>query len=142
MDYEGAGSVRITWLENATMEYDEEGSWQHPSGKMIHFRNIYRWVRDDMAGCLKLYHRRNDAVEPVFLCEFVPSGAGQPIPATPHVCGRDTYLGELRVTGETIELRWSINGPAKNDLLSVVYHVGTSPETSPPEPAGVQVNIR
>jgi Family of unknown function (DUF6314) len=142
MDYDGSGRVRITWLDTATMEYDEEGAWQHPSGKIIHFRNIYRWVRDDIAGCLKLYHRRNDAVDPVFLCEFVPSETDQPIHATPHICGRDTYLGELRLTGDGVELRWRISGPAKNDRLTIVYHFGSSPETDRSEMTGTHTHTR
>ncbi len=131
MDYEGSGRVRITWLDMTTMEYDEEGSWHHPSGKIIHFRNIYRWVRDDIAGCLKLYHRRNDAVDPVFLCEFVPSGAGRIVHATPHVCGHDTYLGELQLTADGMELSWRIRGPAKNDQLSIIYRFGSSVGDTP-----------
>lgn len=120
-NYHGSGHVRIIWVGDSAMEFDETGSWLPPEGRPIHFSNIYRWVQSEHSQSLNLYHRRNEAVEPVFLCTFSPLQHGVHLRATPHRCDQDLYLGDLLVQNTFIELRWKITGPNKNDILSISY---------------------
>jgi Family of unknown function (DUF6314) len=120
-NYQGAGHVRIVWVGDSAIEFEESGVWHLPRGKPVHFSNIYRWLKSEDSHSLNLYHRRTDVLDPVFLCTFSPVQHGIRLRATPHVCGQDLYLGDLLVKNNTIELRWKIAGPNKDDTLTVSY---------------------
>lgn len=120
-NYQGSGHVRIVWVGDSAVEFEEAGRWQYLAGKPIHFRNVYRWVKSEDSHSLNLYHRRNGALDPEFLCTFSPLQHGVHLRATPHICGQDLYHGDLLVRSNLIELRWKITGPKKNDILTISY---------------------
>jgi hypothetical protein len=121
MNGNGAGHVRIVWVGDTAMEFEESGLWHPFSGKPIHFSNTYRWLKSEDSHSLNLYHRRTDVLDPVFLCTFSPVQHGVRLRATPHFCGQDLYQGDLLVKNNLIELRWKITGPNKDDTLSISY---------------------
>lgn len=103
------------------LEWEEAGSWQESDERPTSFRNRLRWRWDVPHDTIRLHHLRLGPDRPVHLVDLVADGPDRLISAAPHLCAADRYLAELILGEGTFELRWQVNGPAKQYSLSTHY---------------------
>jgi len=118
---EGAGKVIATYDGNARCVFQESGSWLGLENQEFNFKNVFRWTLNRLDGMLTLEHLRFGVKNPVFLFHLVPAGEKTLESLHAHLCGEDTYFGQLNLEPPTLELTWRILGPKKNDEVRYTY---------------------
>jgi len=117
----GTGSVVLETPRDGQLIYREKGSWQGLENQEFCFRNSFRWTRNRLDGMLTLEHLRFGDHNPVFLFHLVPAGGEYLESLHAHLCGQDTYFGQLEIKESVIDLTWRILGPKKNDEVKYSY---------------------
>lgn len=118
---EGVGEVAAAYDGGARCIFQERGSWQGMGGQEFTFRNVFRWTLNRIDGMLTLEHLRFGEKNPVFLFHLVPVNENTLESLHAHLCGEDTYFGQLVFEPPTLELTWRILGPKKNDEVRYMY---------------------
>lgn len=103
------------------MTFTESGSWFPAVGRVLRFRNVFRWSRAEAAGGLRLEHLRFGPDRPVHLFDLVPGQGGLWLSSTPHVCREDCYSAHLAVREGRIEMGWAVRGPSKDESITYFY---------------------
>lgn len=116
---EGAGSVIVENPEKDILIFFEHGKWKSPDGLTFAFKNTYRWTRTDST--LQLEHLRLGMNNPVFLVDLHSATANKWESTEPHGCGNDLYSGILVIRENGINLKWTVQGPRKNETLLNIY---------------------
>jgi hypothetical protein len=116
----GVGTVEVRESADAAMTFQEQGDWRPEGGeRVIRFNNVYRWTR--AGGLLRLEHLRFGADNPVYLFDLTQTGEREWRSASPHLCREDCYAAVLLVRDDGIVLRWSIDGPRKQEVIEYLY---------------------
>lgn len=101
--------------------FTEKGSWKTAEGKEINFSNVFRWTYDRIAEVISLEHLRFGANNPVFLFHLAPSSQRSLDSIGSHLCGSDSYFGQILCDRNSLRLNWRVVGPRKNEELSCIY---------------------
>ena len=117
----GKGEVIVKGEGNEVLVFHEKGSWQGKQGQDIDFSNVFRWTLDDKAGTISLEHLRRGVNNPVFLFHLAPSGPHTMTSVDSHLCGGDTYFGQIHCDQHALRLNWRVIGHKKNEELDYYY---------------------
>lgn len=116
------GRVRLTEISPDALIFSESGEWNFAEKPRIKFFNIYRWQRRPEEGVLELSHLRNGMDSPpVHLLDFEKTGDTHWHSKKPHVCREDLYAAVLSVEENLIRLKWTIDGPEKQQTVECFY---------------------
>lgn len=85
------------------------------------FSNVFRWTLDRKAGVISLEHLRRGLDRPVFLFHLAPSGIQSLSSVDSHLCGDDTYFGQIHFDLYAFRLNWRVIGPKKNEEIDYFY---------------------
>lgn len=118
---EGSGSVIVSFDGSARCVFHEKGVWLGLQDQEFTFRNVFRWTVNRVDGMLTLEHLRFGERNPVFLFHLVPVNENTLESLHAHLCGEDTYFGQLIFEPPNLELTWRILGPKKNDEVRYTY---------------------
>jgi len=116
----GAGEVMVVKEENK-LYFHEKGTWQNKEGEKTNFSNVFRWTIDRSAGVISLEHLRRGADHPVFLFHMAPSSSQSLSSVDSHLCGGDTYFGQIHFDQHSLRLNWRVIGPKKNEEIDYYY---------------------
>jgi hypothetical protein len=116
----GVGTVEVCEDRDGVMTFQEQGKWR-PTGceRDFRFHNVYRWTR--VGEFLRLEHLRFGADNPVLLFDLTRAGDREWRSASPHLCRDDCYAAVLLLREDGIVLRWSIDGPRKQECIEYTY---------------------
>lgn len=115
----GSGTVAVENVAGGAMTFAEAGVWRAADGRETRFSNVFRWT---LAGdLLRLEHLRFGVDNPVYLFDLAQTGDREWRSASPHLCREDCYAAVLVVRDDGIVLRWSIDGPRKQETIEYVY---------------------
>lgn len=117
----GTGEVLIQDNQDGQLTFREKGVWRGLNNQEFVFRNVFRWTLNRVDGMLTLEHLRFGVNNPVFLFHLIPAGCKYLESLHAHLCGPDTYFGQLELKNNTVELIWRILGPKKNDEVKYIY---------------------
>ncbi len=117
----GKGEVSITKSGGNLLIFSEKGSWQNAEGTETSFSNTFRWTLDRNAFMISLEHLRRGPDAPVFLFHLAPSGNNSLSSVNSHLCGEDTYFGEIHFDRYSLRLNWRVIGPKKNEEINYYY---------------------
>ncbi|WP_456424657.1 DUF6314 family protein [Rhodocaloribacter sp.] len=117
----GDGGVAVVKTGANTLTFTESGKWKTDTGRELRFNNVFRWSLYDSGGAIRLEHLRFGPDNPVYLFDLVPENEETWQSVAPHVCRDDSYAAILTVTPDQIELRWTIKGPLKNEVIHYWY---------------------
>ena len=70
---------------------------------------------------MRLEHLRFGEDHPVYLFDLGPAGEREWRSVSPHLCGEDCYAAVLTVRDDGIVLRWSVDGPRKQEAIEYTY---------------------
>jgi len=116
----GSGEVNVVKILNQ-ITFNEKGSWQNKEGGKVNFSNVFRWTYDRNAGVISLEHLRRGAENPVFLFDLAPSSGQSLSSVNSHLCGGDTYFGQIHYDQYSLRLNWRVIGPKKNEEMDYYY---------------------
>jgi hypothetical protein len=119
----GVGTVEVREAAaDAVQVFHERGLWRPEGGERdIRFSNVFRWTV--CGGTIRLEHLRFGEDHPVYLFDLAPAGDREWRSVSPHLCREDCYAAVLLIRDGGIALRWSIDGPRKQE--SIEYHYST-----------------
>lgn len=117
----GQGEVTPTKEEPNILIFHEKGTWQGDQATEVSFSNVFRWTLDRNAGVISLEHLRRGPERPVFLFHLAPNGKHTLASVDSHLCGGDTYFGQIRFDRHTLRLNWRVIGPKKNEEIDYYY---------------------
>ncbi len=116
----GKADVEVETESSSVLVFQEKGYWFHNNFPDTAFSNSFRWTLDLNASLITLEHLRYGSTHPVFLFHLAPTKPGMLESIDAHLCGEDTYLGNIVWEENVIDFHWRIIGPHKNDEL--IYH--------------------
>jgi hypothetical protein len=117
----GQGEVISTRSSSNVLLFNEKGTWQGKQGGDVSFSNVFRWTLDRDAKMISLEHLRYGPEHPVFLFHLTPSGKHILSSVDSHLCGGDTYFGQIHFDNYSLRLNWRVIGPKKNEELDYYY---------------------
>lgn len=117
----GRGEVVAVKEGSSVLVFQEKGSWQGKQGGELNFSNVFRWTFDRSSGVISLEHLRRGADHPVFLFHLAPSGKNSLASIDSHLCGGDTYFGQILFDQYGLRLNWRVIGPKKNEEINYYY---------------------
>lgn len=117
----GEGEVMAREEGAHTLIFTEKGTWRAKHGGEVSFSNVFRWTLDRQAGVISLEHLRRGPDHPVFLFHLAPVGKHSLSSVDSHLCGEDTYFGQIRFDNHGFRLNWRIIGPKKNEEIDYYY---------------------
>ncbi|MBA2116758.1 DUF6314 family protein [Bremerella alba] len=119
---EGRGQVVVETRDATTILFHELGQWQQNGGKQLAFSNVYRWTALHEVDGLRLEHLRFGSEQPVYLFDLRQNGEATWLSVEPHVCRQDLYAAVMTLTVDELQLRWTIEGPGKDECIDYVYY--------------------
>jgi hypothetical protein len=117
----GRATVDVVQNTPSAFVFQEKGHWVIDDLPETSFSNSFRWTLDRKASLITLEHLRYGMEHPVFLLQLCLAGTGILESINAHLCGEDTYLGNIRWSDDRIDFHWRVIGPRKNDDLSYHY---------------------
>jgi hypothetical protein len=117
----GKGDVKVVEESSSVILFQETGGWQIDCEHEMHFSNTLRWTLDLSSETIGLEHLRRGATKPVFLFHLKPKGESLLSSIDSHLCGADTYFGQVQLSPHFLQLSWRIVGPKKNDRIECLY---------------------
>lgn len=117
----GKGEVIVAKEGYNILIFNEKGNWRDSQGSEVGFSNVFRWTLDRDAGVISLEHLRRGPEYPVFLFHLVPSGINSLSSVDSHLCGGDTYFGQIHLDQHSLRLNWRVIGPKKNEEIDYYY---------------------
>jgi hypothetical protein len=115
----GSGTVVVERADAATQTFNESGVWRPEGGRDLRFSNVFRWTI--AVDVLRLEHLRFGPDQPVYLFDLQQAGEREWRSAAPHLCKEDCYTALLVVHDHHLTLRWSIDGPRKQEHIEYTY---------------------
>lgn len=112
--------VVLSEIDRGNLVFSESGEWDSAEKPKIKFFNVYRWRRIQNDN-LELAHLRNGADSPVHLLDFKQMAKTEWISEKPHVCREDLYAAVLLIEEDAVRLKWTIDGPNKQQIVECVY---------------------
>ena len=120
--WNGKGSGDVTAARDGNqLVFNEKGTWLNKQGIKVNFTNIFRWTLNRDAGVISLEHLRRGSDHPVFLFDLAPSGSNSLSSVDSHLCGWDTYFGQIHFDQYSLRLNWRVIGPKKNEEIDYHY---------------------
>lgn len=116
----GSGIVEVECTGNA-LTFNESGTWIPVGGHELHFTNVFRWTLLTDSDHVRLEHLRFGEDHPVFLFDLALSASGAWQSVSPHVCREDCYAASLQLHAAHLDLRWTIEGPSKQEAITYAY---------------------
>lgn len=116
----GKAEVKVT-ASSSTLIFEEKGVWLVDELPGSSFTNSFRWTFDFSQSLISLEHLRYGPNRPVFLFHLAPTRPGVFESVDSHLCGEDTYLGNLIWNHKMVQFHWRVIGPRKNDELIYRY---------------------
>lgn len=113
----GEATIR-TQLSGTRLTFEESGEWLTDKTA---FTNTFRWNLDAQTALITLEHLRYGTDHPVFLLNLTPTQPRVLESVDAHLCGKDTYLGNIVWKKNAITFYWRIIGPKKNTHLTYRY---------------------
>jgi hypothetical protein len=117
----GKGTVDVSEEGSNILIFQEKGSWQNKEGADMDFSNVFRWTLDRNAAVIALEHLRRGKDHPAFLFHLAPSSSRSLSSVNSHLCGGDTYLGQVHFDPHNFHLKWRVIGPKKNEEIDYYY---------------------
>lgn len=117
----GQGDVLVTKEASYKLIFQEKGAWKNESGQETCFTNTFRWTLDRVSQVISLEHLRLGFDHPVFLFHLEPSSSHSLTSIDAHLCGEDSYFGQLHLDQYHLKLTWRIIGPKKNEEMEYYY---------------------
>lgn len=117
----GIGSVVANKEGSNILIFNEKGAWNGSLGTDVGFRNMFRWTLDRNAQLISLEHLRYGPDRPVFLFYLTPTGKHALSSVDSHLCGGDTYFGQIHFDKHSLHLNWRVIGSKKNEELDYCY---------------------
>lgn len=117
----GRGEVLVEDRKDGKLIFRENGTWRGLNHQEFNFRNVFRWTLNWVEGFLTLEHLRFGIQNPVFLFHLVPASEKSLESVDAHLCGQDTYFGQIFIKPIAIDLSWRVLGPHKNDEIIYSY---------------------
>lgn len=114
----GSGTVEVATRRGDTIDWSETGEWSE-RGTVFGYRTRLRWTF--RGAQIDLAHLRQGPNAPVHLATLDLNAHGALIPRTPHLCGDDQYLAEVRLDDRSLTLGWRATGPKKDYRLLTTY---------------------
>lgn len=118
----GVAEVIITTPTPHVYMYQEKGFWMHNGLPTSGFSNQFRWTLNTEQGLISLEHLRYGFNHPVFLFHLRITKPYMLESVDAHLCGGDTYLGNMSWNQKAIHLHQRVIGQNKNDELLYQYH--------------------
>lgn len=118
----GKGTVMLHKVDEDVLTFNEKGAWNGSQGTEVVFSNIFRWTLDRSAQIISLEHLRYGPDRPVFLFHLSPTGEHTLSSVDPHLCGGDTYFGQIHFDQHVLHLNWRVIGSRKNEELDYCYY--------------------
>ncbi len=118
----GKGEVTVIREGHNVLIFNEKGQWKGTQSGEVNFSNVFRWTLDRYAGVISLEHMRRGPEHPVFLFHLAPSGKQSLASVDSHLCGGDTYFGQIRFDAHGLKLNWRVIGPKKNEEIDYHYY--------------------
>lgn len=118
---QGKADVKVVEEGTSVLHFYESGVWQLEGDKELQFSNTLRWTLDISSGTIALEHLRRGASKPVFLFHLKPKKKSLLVSVDTHLCGSDTYFGQIQLGAQYLQLSWKIVGPKKNDRIESLY---------------------
>ena len=120
--WNGAGTGEIDIEQSgSTIVYREKGTWETAEGRVLPFKNRFRWTYDAEQSVIGLEHLRFGERHPVFLFNLSEKTQTQLVSVSPHLCAADCYEGKLDLPAKGFHLQWTIKGPNKDELIQYKY---------------------
>ncbi len=116
----GHGEINTRHTHNALI-FLERGAWQTSSGTSIAYRNKLRWGFHPVSALISLEHLRMGDHHPVFMFYLYPKNDHQLQSVSSHLCGEDTYFGQLNLEKSHLRFTWQAIGPQKNENYEYLY---------------------
>lgn len=116
----GKAKVHLTMPSPNTLIFKESGVWYVDQNPHTSFTNIFRWNLDLKSSLITLEHLRHGTDRPVFLFHLTTVKFNTLESVGAHLCGEDTYLGNLIWSPKQVTLNWRTIGPNHNSEL--IYH--------------------
>jgi hypothetical protein len=117
----GQGEVVVIKEAYTRLLFHEKGTWQGKQGGELAFSNVFRWTLDRNAGVISLEHLRRGPDHPIFLFHLAPSSKHSLSSVDSHLCGGDTYFGQIHFDRYSLRLNWRVIGPKKNEEIDYYY---------------------
>ncbi len=117
----GKAEVVVSSANERNLIFQEKGYWLVDHFPDTAFNNSFRWTLDMNASLITLEHLRYGPAHPVFLFNLAPTKRWILESVDAHLCGEDTYLGNIIWNRDQIKFHWRIIGPRKNDELIYQY---------------------
>lgn len=117
----GKGEVIVIKEGDNILVFHEKGTWQSQQGGEVTFSNVFRWSLDRTLGVVSLEHLRRGPDHPVFLFHLAPSGKQRLSSVDSHLCGGDSYFGQIFFDPSTLRLSWRVIGSKKNEEIDYFY---------------------
>jgi hypothetical protein len=114
----GKADVQTSLSGPSGLIFNERGHWIQDQAA---FSNSFRWTLDLNASLITLEHLRYGLEHPVFLFHLTHTQPYILESVDAHLCGEDTYLGNIIWDHAKIEFHWRIIGTYKNDHLIYRY---------------------
>lgn len=118
---EGRGQVVVEAINADAILFHEQGLWQQDGGKQLAFTNVFRWTVLSEANVLRLEHLRFGSERPVYLFDLRQADPTTWQSIEPHLCRDDCYSAEMKLSANELSLRWTIEGPEKNESIHYWY---------------------
>ena len=120
-DGKGVGTVASNKDEANVLIFNEKGVWSGRQGTDVGFSNMFRWTLDHSAQMISLEHLRRGSAQPVFLFYLTPTDNHALSSVDSHLCGGDTYFGQIQFDQSSIRLSWRVIGLKKDEELDYYY---------------------
>ncbi|KXS38393.1 MAG: hypothetical protein AWU55_1610 [Halomonadaceae bacterium T82-2] len=124
----GEGRVAVTTDEDGSVVFTESGRFHPavaPDAPAVSFRNVFRWRF--LADRVSLAHERRGAEAAVRLFDLAPEDTANTWASChDHICGDDRYRAWLVLGPLGFDLRWTIEGPRKDEHLHYRYRRAAS----------------
>jgi hypothetical protein len=117
----GSGDVIVSKPNSHILVFNEKGTWKGKQGSEVGFSNVFRWTLDRQAGVISLEHLRHGLDRPVFLFYLAPASQYSLSSVDSHLCGGDTYFGQIHFDRFGLRLKWRVIGPKKNEEIDYYY---------------------
>ena len=118
---EGVAAVEVEAPSRSTLVFYEKGFWNLDKLLKTTFTNTFRWSLHIEKDVISLEHLRYGDMNSVFLFDLKLCGDNSLNSCESHLCGQDTYSGNLVIGEKALYLHIRVIGPQKNQELRYKY---------------------
>ena len=118
---QGEGEVSVNKKDSNTLVFKEKGIWRGKDHQEVGFTNSFRWTFDRISRVISVEHLRRGEEHPVFLFHLAPSSSDSLTSVDSHLCGGDSYFGQVNFDQNGLKLKWRVIGPKKDEEIEYCY---------------------